>query len=122
MSNRRAMNSVIYKIVTRQQWQDALQEGIFYGSPADLADGYIHFSTAVQLQETAEKHFAGQADLLLLLVKTDPISENLRWERSRSGELFPHLYAPLPLEAVKKMYEIGNGHDGRHQFPSEIHA
>jgi uncharacterized protein (DUF952 family) len=122
MSNRRAMSAVIYKIVTRQQWQDALQEGVFYGSPADLADGYIHFSTAVQLQETAAKHFAGETGLLLLLVKTNPISENLRWERSRGGELFPHLYAPLPLEAVREMYEIENGHDGRHQFPPEIRA
>jgi uncharacterized protein (DUF952 family) len=89
---------VIYKIVTVALWREAEGLGFFSGSPVDIRDGYIHFSTAAQLAETAKKHFSGEQDLLLVAV--DPAQLILRWEPSRGGQLFPHLYDRLPLTAV----------------------
>ena len=86
----------IYKIVPRALWDEALTTGTFIGSPVDLADGYIHFSTAAQLHETAARHFRGVTELLLVAVEGDQLGEALKWEPSRGGALFPHLYAPLP--------------------------
>jgi len=91
---------VIYKICPASLWREALRVGAFHGSAHDLADGFIHFSTAEQLAETAQKHFAGQCDLLLLAVDAATLGEALRFEPSRGGALFPHLYGPLPLSAV----------------------
>lgn len=90
---------VIYKIVPAALWRDAEARGAFAGSPVDVQDGYIHFSTAGQVAETARKHFAGQRDLLLVTVETTHL--DLRWEPSRGGQLFPHLYAALPMTAVR---------------------
>lgn len=91
---------LIYKICTRALWEEALAKGVFTGMPIDYADGYMHFSTPEQQDETLRKHFAGQKDLMLLSVETDKIGQELRWEPARGGQLFPHLYGPLPLVAI----------------------
>lgn len=91
---------LIYKIVPASLWREAERSGVFAGSPVDLRDGFIHFSTAAQLAETAQKHFAGQRDLLVVAVDADSLE--LRWEPSR-GQLFPHLYGTLELSAVRSV-------------------
>lgn len=91
---------LIYKICSTTLWEEAKAVGSFVGSAHDLRDGFIHFSTAEQLHATAQKHFAGQQDLLLLTVDSTMLREALKFEPSRGGALFPHLYAPLPLTAV----------------------
>ena len=92
----------IYKIVPAAVWREAETAGRFHGSPADLQDGFIHFSTAAQVHETAEKHFADVPDLLLVAIETQTLEgPDLRWEPSRGGEPFPHLYAHLPLTTVR---------------------
>ena len=111
------MERIIYKIATREQWQAAEALGRFDGAPVDLADGFIHFSTAGQVKETAAKHFAGQADLLLISVDTAALGEALTYEVSRGGALFPHLYAPLDLSAVRSVRPLPLLADGRHDFP-----
>ena len=93
------MSDVIYKIATRAQWSAAQASGVFEGAPVDIADGFIHFSTAAQVDETAQRHFAGRGDLLLIAVATDGL--DIRWEPSRGGALFPHLYGVLPVTAVR---------------------
>lgn len=85
---------LIYKIFRAAEWAELCTKGETLGAPVDLADGYVHFSTATQARETAAKHFAGAADLHLLAVEAEGL-EGLRWEPSRGGALFPHLYAPL---------------------------
>jgi uncharacterized protein (DUF952 family) len=112
--------SVIYKISPAAPWRAARQAGLFTGAPVDLADGYIHFSTGTQARETAAKHFAGQADLLLIAVDAAALGEALRWEPSRGGALFPHLYGPLPMSAVlwEKPLPLGDG--GVHLFPEDV--
>ena len=111
---------VIYKIVTSAEWDAAKEAGVFRGAPVDLADGYIHFSTAEQVAETAAKHFAGRSDLLLMSVEAAALGPDLRFEPSRGGALFPHLYADLPLDAVRRVDALPLGPDGLHQFPSAI--
>ena len=96
----------IYKVATRAQWQAAEATGTFRGAPVDLADGYIHFSTAAQLAETLARHFAGQRDLLLIEVDADALGDALRWEPSRGGDLFPHLYAPLAVAAAIRVIDV----------------
>jgi uncharacterized protein (DUF952 family) len=108
----------IYKICPAPLWRAAEKAGVFAGAPVDLADGFIHFSTAAQVAETAAKHFAGQGDLLLVSVDTAKLGDNLRWEPSRGGALFPHLYAPLMLPAVIRVEPLPLGADGRHVFPA----
>jgi len=108
---------LIYKIAPAALWREAQAAGRFDGAPVDLADGYIHFSTAAQARETAAKHFAGQDDLLLIAVDADALGPALRWEPSRGGALFPHLYAPLGLDAVRWARPLPLGADGRHAFP-----
>lgn len=114
------IEDVIYKIVTSDQWVDAEEKGVFKGAPVDLADGYIHLSTAKQVRETAARHFAGQHDLLLISVSSSLIGEELVYETSRSGALFPHLYGDLPLSAVIDKVDLPLGIDGRHQFPEAL--
>lgn len=110
------MTSIIYKIATRRLWREAEARGRFEGAPVDHADGYIHFSTAEQVAETAAKHFAGETDLVLVAVETATLGGNLRYEVSRGGALFPHLYAPLDLSAVKWVRPLPF-EDGRHVLP-----
>ncbi|MCJ2024866.1 DUF952 domain-containing protein [Methylobacterium sp. J-067] len=111
---------LIYKICPRSLWRDAERQGRFTGAPVDVADGFIHFSTAAQVAETAARHFAGQDDLLLVAVEGDRLGEALRYEASRGGDLFPHLYGDLPLSAVVSVEEMPLGPDGRHSFPEGI--
>lgn len=93
----------IYKILPRADWAAALEAGRFEGSAADRADGFIHFSTAAQAGETARRHFAGQAGLVVLEVEADDLGPRLRWEPSRGGDLFPHLYGPLDVARVRSV-------------------
>ena len=109
--------SVIYKICPAGLWRDAERDGMFRGAPIDVADGFIHFSTAAQVAETAAKHFAGQSDLLLVRVHAEKLGDRLKWEPSRGGALFPHLYAPLHLRDVHKVEPLPLGTDGAHLFP-----
>lgn len=89
-----------YKVLTADQMATLERDGTFAGAPVDLADGYIHLSTATQLTETVDKHFAGQTDLHVVAVDLGSFGGSLKWEESRGGQLFPHLYGPLPLETV----------------------
>ncbi len=111
------MSDRIYKIVTAEQWRGALAEGVFAGAPVDLADGFIHFSTACQVRETARRHFAGQADLLLVAFDADALGDALRFEPSRGGDLFPHLYAPLDPKLALSVAPLPLTADGGHVFP-----
>lgn len=109
--------SVIYKICDEPLWRQAERAALFAGAPVDVADGLIHFSTAGQAAETAAKHFAGKADLLLIAVDADALGPALAWEVSRGGGLFPHLYGPLTLDKVLWVKPLPLGPDGRHMFP-----
>ncbi len=113
---------LIFKICPRDLWREAEGSGRFTGAPVDVADGFIHFSTAAQVPETAARHFAGQRDLLLVAVEAEALGAALRFEPSRGGDLFPHLYGDLPLAAVRSVAELALGADGRHVFPKEIGA
>jgi uncharacterized protein (DUF952 family) len=93
--------TTIYKICERTAWQEAERDGFYRGSALDRRDGFIHFSSAAQVGETAAKHFAGQTDLMLVAVDGEALGAALKWETSRGGALFPHLYADLPLTAVR---------------------
>jgi uncharacterized protein (DUF952 family) len=108
---------IIYKICPAFLWQEAEKAESFEGAPIDIQDGYIHFSTAEQVRETAQRHFAGQDDLLLVAIDADSLGEALRYEPSRGGDLFPHLYAPLSLSAVRWVKPLPLGADGQHIFP-----
>ena len=109
---------LIYKICPRTLWQEEEAEGRFRGAPVDVADGFIHFSTAAQAPETASRHFAGIDDLILVAVETESLGEALRYEPSRGGDLFPHLYGDLTLSAVRWVKDLPLGADGRHVFPA----
>ncbi|RAK67781.1 DUF952 domain-containing protein [Phenylobacterium kunshanense] len=102
----------IYKILPRAEWSAAQAAGRFDGSAIDHQDGYIHFSTAAQAAETARRYFAGLPDLVVLEVEGDDLGEALRWEPSRGGDLFPHLYAPLDVAHVRAVHEAPLGADG----------
>lgn len=107
-----------YKILTRDQFAALRTEGSFAGAPVDLADGYIHMSTRAQTVETVEKHFAGQDDLVLAMVDLSALGDTVKWEESRGGQLFPHIYGPLPLAAVTTQAKLRIGADGKHAFPA----
>ncbi|MGL6062721.1 MAG: DUF952 domain-containing protein [Bradyrhizobium sp.] len=108
---------MIYKICPASAWREAERQGVYRGSADDLRDGYIHFSTAGQVRETARKHFFGQSGLFLVAVDADALGEGLRWERSRNDELFPHLYGELDLGAVTAIMELPARADGSHDVP-----
>jgi len=94
----------IYKLLTRPEWLAASDAGVFTGAPVDIADGYIHFSTAAQAQETGRKYFSGVENLVAVAFEAEALGESLKWEPSRGGDLFPHLYGPLPTAlAVEAM-------------------
>jgi len=111
---------LIYKILTGGQWSDLERLGQIAGAPVDLADGFVHFSTAAQLAETAAKHFAGLGDLVLVAVKPKALGAALKWEPSRGGALFPHLYGPLRRGDVAWVRPLPLGPDGTHQFPAGV--
>ncbi len=108
---------LIYKICPEALWREAERTGAFAGAPVDVRDGFIHLSTAAQVRETAAKHFGGQRDLLLIAVDEDALGPELRYERSRGGELFPHVYGSLPLSAVRWVKPLPLDADGRHVVP-----
>jgi uncharacterized protein (DUF952 family) len=108
---------LIYKIVSREQWEAAAAAGVFVGAGIDLTDGYIHFSAASQVRETAAKHFSGQTNLVLLSVDPRKFGDELRWEPSRGGEMFPHLYACLLVHQVDSVSELPLDETGKHVFP-----
>ncbi|MEM9141001.1 MAG: DUF952 domain-containing protein [Pseudomonadota bacterium] len=110
---------LIYKILTTPEWQHLQEAGETQGAPIDVADGFVHFSTADQAQETAAKHFAGQEGLWLLALDAEGLGPALAWEPSRGGALFPHLYAPLRLQDVIWSKPLPLGAEG-HIFPAEM--
>jgi len=110
--------TTIYKIVPTDLWRAAERDGVFHGSPVDLQDGFIHFSTAAQAAETVAKHFRGQTDLLLVFVDADMLGDALKWEPSRGGALFPHLYGALALSAVTRVMPLPLDASGVHKFPA----
>jgi uncharacterized protein (DUF952 family) len=110
------MHKTIYKICPNALWREAEARGVFAGALIDLADGFIHFSTASQAIGTARRHFAGQGDLLLIAIDAEQLGAALKYEVSRDGDLFPHLYAPLELSAVRWVKPLPLGADG-HAFP-----
>ena len=111
------MACAIYKITPRTLWREAEAAGRFVGAPVDRADGFIHFSTALQVRETAARHFAGQDDLVLVAVDEARLGPALKYEPSRGGALFPHLYGPLPLDAVLWVRPLPFS-GGVHVFPA----
>lgn len=112
--------SLIYKICPEALWHAAEAKGVFEGSAVDLADGYIHFSTGKQVHETAAKHFRGQRDLLLIAVSPATLGDGLRYEPSRGGALFPHLYATLDPRQVRSVVKLETGDDGVPLIPEDI--
>lgn len=112
------MGQMIYKILPASLWTEAAATGSFRGSPLDRADGFIHFSTAEQVRETAAKHFAGMHDLMLVAVDADVLGTALEWEPSRGGALFPHLYAPLAVKLTAWAKPLPLGDDNQHVFPA----
>ncbi|MHC2000807.1 DUF952 domain-containing protein [Methylobacterium sp. CM6241] len=112
--------SMIYKICPRALWREAEEAGRFTGAPVDRADGFIHFSTADQVAETASRHFTGVPDLVLVGIDADALGDALRYEPSRGGALFPHLYGDLRLDAVRSVTDLPIGPDGRHLFPADL--
>ena len=110
---------LIFKIFRSDEWADLRANGETQGAPIDIADGYVHFSTAEQAQETADKHFGGVEDLFLLGVETDPLGDDLQWEISRGDALFPHLYRNLKLADVVWAQPLPLV-DGRHEFPAGL--
>jgi uncharacterized protein (DUF952 family) len=109
--------TTIYKICAPAMWREAKSAGVFRGSELDLRDGFIHFSTAAQAVETAAKHFGGQGDLVLVSVDAGRLGDRLKWEPSRGGALFPHLYGDLDVAAVTAVDQLPLGADGAHKFP-----
>ena len=110
------MTDVAYKLVDRAEWEAARAAGAYAGSAVDLADGYIHMSSAAQLAETARRHYAGRSDLLLVAVDLTVLGEALKWEASRGGDLFPHLFAPLPVAAAREERGLSVDADGVMRF------
>jgi len=111
---------MIYKLLRDSEWAEAQAKSSFTGSPVDIKDGYIHFSTAAQAAETAAKYFAGESGLVLAEVDPGRLGATLKWEPSRGGALFPHLYGALPLAAVTRTWVLALGADGRHELPSGL--
>ena len=110
------MNKTVYKILTTDQWSALQAQGVSEGAPIDVEDGFVHFSNAEQLQETADKHFKDQSGLFLIAMDSQALGDQLRWEPSRGGDLFPHLYAELRLDKVLWVKPLPL-EEGRHQLP-----
>ena len=116
------MSGPLYKVCTDAAFAEALSKGSFEGSPDDCRDGFVHLSTADQLRGTLDKHFAGQTGLVLLEVDANRLGDGLKWEKSRGGALFPHLYTPLDLATVISVMKLEVGEDGSHLLPVEVSA
>ena len=107
----------VYKILSEAAYEAAKREGHFSGSAGDARDGFIHLSAADQVEGTLSSHFAGQEGLLLVALDPDRLGPELKWEPSRGGALFPHLYGPLDLATVVGVEKLGLGEDGEHVVP-----
>ena len=107
-----------YKIMSVVELEQMQRDGVFYGSPVDIADGYIHMSLGSQLAATLDKHFSGVDGLVLVAVDLSRFGDALRWERSRGGQLFPHIYGLLPVEAVISITTLGRTPDGAVKLPA----
>jgi uncharacterized protein (DUF952 family) len=114
------VSSTIYKICDVALWRDAEAAGTFRGAGIDARDGYIHFSTAGQVMETAARHFAGVSGLMLIAIDAGRLGAALRWEPAREGALFPHLYGELPFSCVVWVKPLPLAADGRHVFPELV--
>ncbi len=111
------MTKRLYKVVAAEIWRQAVLDGQFQGAGIDLRDGFIHLSAPDQVIETVETHFAGQEGLLLITVDATRLGSDLRWESSRAGALFPHLYGVIPMSAVERTDPLPVDETGTHQFP-----
>jgi uncharacterized protein (DUF952 family) len=111
------MTKMIYHMCRSDEWTAAVESGTYRGSSQDLADGFIHFSTGAQIVESARRHRAGQDGLLLVAVEAARLGARLKWEPSRGGDLFPHLYGPLDPAESASVRPLPVGADGRHVFP-----
>lgn len=111
---------LVYKICTRRAWAEAEHTGAYLGSDLDRADGFIHLSGRDQVEDTARRHFAGQDDLVLVSFDADRLGDALRWEASRGGALFPHVYGALPVELAIQVTPLPRGPGGAHVFPWHV--
>lgn len=116
------MSETVYKICSHEDWRRAAEAGEYTGSEDDRRDGFIHFSTADQVAETAAKHFSGQNDLVLVAVDAAQLGDKLKWEPARGGDLFPHLYGAMPVGAVQSVDPLPLGLDGVHRFPERMRS
>jgi uncharacterized protein (DUF952 family) len=112
--------TTVYKIVSADLWRAAEDSGVFTGAGIDLNDGFIHLSTGPQARRTAELYFKGQDNLVLVAADDASLGEALKYEPSRDGELFPHLYGSLPRPAVLSVRPLPLGADGNHIFPEDV--
>jgi uncharacterized protein (DUF952 family) len=112
------MSTLLFKVCDRTIWREAERAGVFTLAGADLRDGYIHLSAGDQVAQTAARHFAGQDDLVIVAIEAEALGTALVWEPARGGALFPHLYGPLPLGAVRWVKPLPLGGDGRHHLPA----
>jgi uncharacterized protein (DUF952 family) len=112
------MGQKVYKIMSRADWEAASSAGVYVGAPLDLADGYIHLSAGYQVAGTLAAHFAGRTDLVLVAFDAGALGEALRWEPSRGGALFPHLYAPLPVRDATDFAPLSRETTGAHVLPA----
>lgn len=112
--------AAIYKICGAEEWRSAMAAGRFPGSAVDLRDGFIHFSTGAQVRETAARHFAGARDLILVAFDDHALGPGLKYEPSRGGDLFPHLYGPLDPATAVWVKPLPRGDDGLHVFPDDL--
>jgi uncharacterized protein (DUF952 family) len=111
------MTTMIYHMCPAETWHEAVHAGTYSGTADDRRDGFIHFSTAEQIAESARRHRAGQAGLLLIAVESGRLDARLKWEKSRGGDLFPHLYGPLDPAEAASVRPLPLGPDGEHLFP-----
>ena len=114
------MGEIVYKIARKTEWHEAERAGVFTGSPDDRRDGFIHLSSAEQVRATCAVHFAEEGDLLLVAIEAERLGEALKWEVSRNGKKFPHLYGPLRLADIQSVLAIETNPDGSHIFPADI--
>ncbi|SRR6056297_248331 len=114
------MGSMLYKVLPRDEWERAESDGVFQGSGIDHDDGFIHLSAADQVAQTVKLHFAGRTDLVLVAIDEGDLRDRLRWEPSRGGMLFPHVYGTIAMSAVRRADPLPLGENGVHRFPADF--
>jgi uncharacterized protein (DUF952 family) len=112
--------TIIYKVVDANLWTSVSSDVPFRGAPVDMKDGFVHLSTGAQVRDTVKLHFRGVSDLLLVAIDSARLGDALRWEPSRGGDLFPHLYGPLHLSAVVDVRPLTLGADGVPLIPEDV--